>query len=309
MSDKTYPWWTLLLIVFVFVLLLIFMIVYVARNTAFPLSGGSVDSGIIAAKTLRKSNKSPTTNNYKLCAVIVEPRTINLVETIENYLHILPDYTHFQVYHGTKNEAYLHNSSLSKHIESGKIELLNMGVENLTISGYSKLFCSIDFWDTIPSEKVLIFQTDSITCSQSPYDIEDFMVYDFIGAPYHTYINMGIRLLFLLKGWNTEGILFNGGLSLRSKSKSIEVLRQYPWDEKTPEDVWFCAFMPKVNATLPDLQTAQKFAYESRSDFNYVPFGLHKPRRNKRSLENYCPEHKKIPFLPSHTDYKTLYFV
>lgn len=305
MSDRSYPWWTIILIILIFLFILAFMTIYWARNNTVCFGGGTIDSGIVAAKTLK--HQGPVKNRYKLVAAIVEPRKQNLVSTVNHYLRVLPDYVHIQIYHGTKNKECL--SVFSEHIHSGKIELFYMGVENLTIMGYCYLLCSLEFWNTIRSEKVLIFQTDSITCGKSECKIEEFLDYDYVGAPLPIQVNMGMRILFAIRGWNVSSDFYNGGLSLRTKSLSIRVIEEYPWDQKTPEDVWFCAFMDKLGGKLPDYEVAQKFSYESTRNFDVVPWGLHKPRRNKELLEKYCPEHTYIPFIPAHTDYKTLYFV
>jgi len=294
----------IILIIIIFIVIMI-IIIYIARNQPIPICAGTVDSGIVSIKRLR--HFQPAENDHKLVAAIVEPRTNNLVETIQHYLNVLPSYTHFQIYHGTKNKECL------KHFEplirEGKIELFDLGVENLTIMGYCKILCSVEFWNSLRSEKVLIFQTDSITCRKSNYDIEEFLDYDYVGAPLPVHVNLGLRFLFLLRGWNIKCDFYNGGLSLRDKSLSIRVIEKYPWDEKTPEDVWFCAFMDRLGGKLCDYETAKRFSYEAISNFDVVPWGLHKPRKNKDLLERYCPEHHNIPFVKAYTDYKTLYMV
>lgn len=301
-SDR---WWGIILIVLVFILILILMLIYYARNMVIPFYAGSQDSGIVATKTLK--HQGPVENEYKLVAAIVEPREENLVETINHYIRVLPDYTHIQVYHGTKNKKCL--ESLNSYIKSGKVELFDMGVDNLTIMGYCKLLCSLEFWNTIRSEKVLIFQTDSITCGQSPYNIEEFLEYDYVGAPLPAHVNGGMRILFAIRGWSISTDFYNGGLSVRTKSLSMRVIEEYPWDGKTPEDIWFCAFMYKLGGNIASHEAAQKFGYEAISNFDEIPWGLHKPRKNKKLLEKYCPEHRSIPFIPAYTDCKTLYMV
>ncbi len=65
-------------------------------------------------------------------------------------------------------------------------------------------------WEQLKSaSRVLLFQTDSIICSNSAHKIEDFMEWDFIGAPYARYIGPG----------------YNGGLSLRNPNLILEILK------------------------------------------------------------------------------------
>lgn len=305
MINRDSSWSGIVILIIIFIILIVIIIIYIARNQPFPVYAGTTDSGIVSNKRL--SYHGPVTNDYKLVAAIIEPRTHNLVETIRHYLNVLPDYTHFQVYHGTKNKECLR--CFKPLVEQGKIEFLNLGVENLTIMGYCKILCSLEFWNTLRSEKVLIFQTDSVTCGQSTCNIEEFLDYDYVGAPLPIHVNMGLRLLFLLRGWNVNCDFYNGGLSLRTKSLSMKVIENYTWDEKSPEDVWFCAFMDRLGGKICDHETAKRFSYEATSNFDIVPWGLHKPRKNKKLLEKYCPEHHNIPFIKAYTDYKTLYMV
>ena len=282
--------------------------ILVCRTCVFPLSAGSIDSGLAAAESLRVPFETRKRQEYPLVAAIVEPRKKNLARILNHFIKVMPRYTHFQVYHGTDNQQVLYKYFKS-YIQSGKISLWNLGVPNLTIQGYSALLTSKEFWNTIQGERVLIFQTDAITCGQSPFVIENFVNYDFVGAPIATYIRILINMLFLSKGYVTgHARFYNGGLSYRTKSKMLAVIGAYPWDQRTAEDIWFCAFLPRVGGVLPKIEQARKFSFESER-LDYIPWGLHKPRKEYDQLSNVCPEFKQIPFIPTHTDYRNLYLV
>jgi len=282
--------------------------VVVCRYCVFPLSAGTVDSGRIAAECLADQCRRVESRDYPLVAVIVEPREDNLVETIEHYLEVMPKYTHFQVYHGTKNLGIILDN-FKDDIQNGKISLWNLGVDNLTIQGYSALLTSRLFWESVRSERVLIFQTDSITCKGSTFNIEEFTEYDFIGAPLPRHIRALIGMRFLTMGVRTgHSQYFNGGLSYRTRSGMLAVIDKHPWDEMWTEDVWFCAFLPDVGGRLPTIKEARKFSFEAE-ELTCTPWGLHKPRRKYDELLKRCPAVKKIPYIPSHTDYKSLYLV
>lgn len=62
---------------------------------------------------------------------------------------------------------------------------------------------------------MLIFQLDSIICSNSPFEINDYLQYDLVGAPIQN-----------LAGW---GLGFNGGLSLRNLDKTLHIVRSNNW--------------------------------------------------------------------------------
>ncbi len=293
---------------FLILLFIVLMVVLMCRTCVFPLAAGTVDSGLQAAESLQAQLDTKNVLEYPLVAAIVEPRENNLLSTLNHFIKVMPRYTHFQVYHGTNNQEVLYRN-FKPYILSGKISLWNLGVPNLTIQGYNALLTSKTFWNTIQSERVLIFQTDAITCSQSPFNIENFVEYDFVGAPIARYIRILISIMFLGKGYVTRHTRFyNGGLSYRTKSKMLAVIEEYPWDQLVPEDIWFCTFLPRVGGVLPDIKQARKFSFESEK-LDYIPWGIHKPRKEYTQLNKVCPEFKQIPIIPSHTDYRNLYLV
>ena len=95
---------------------------------------------------------------------------------------------------------------------SKNINIIKLDVDNMTQSEYSKFLTTLDFWDLLRGEKILIYQEDSIIFKNN---IHEFFDYDFIGAP------------FPRKNNDTPNCVGNGGLSLRSKSKMIEVIKRF----------------------------------------------------------------------------------
>jgi len=274
-----------------------------------PLSGGSEQPGYTVIENFKQFNVSKE-NKYDLVGVIMEPRKDNLVLVINNFKTKLPDNAHIQVYHGTHNKGLL-EIIFKDDINSGKISLWNMGVDNLNIQSYSLIFTSKEFWDTIQAEKVLIFQTDAITCSESNIDLSKFYKYSFVGAPLPKHVCLLIQLLFLCKSYYIpHSLFFTGGLSYRTKSSALKVIKEYPWDHKVPEDIWFCAFIEKVGGLLPERNIAREFSYESEYlPQNIVPWGLHKPRNNHEKVKQICTNAKKIPLVKPHSDYRNLYMI
>jgi hypothetical protein len=117
----------------------------------------------------------------------------------------------------------------------------------------------------------LIFQTDSIICKQNKDVINDFIKYDYVGAP--------------LKA----GLVGNGGLSLRRKSKMLEIIDKCEY-KKEPEDVYFSVAC-NLPLNKPSFDEAKKFSVEGV--YNDNSFGVHKIWRffNKKTIENknnYC---------------------
>lgn len=125
---------------------------------------------------------------------------------------------------------------------------------------YSKILKDIAFWERFAEEKILIFQYDCICCQ--PLDPR-FLVYDFIGAP-----------------CGTDFIIFNGGLSLRSRARMIEAIKANVVSDEI-EDYFFTKSLAALGARLPDIQTAIEFSVESI--YKGLPFGVHGTDKNYHS--------------------------
>jgi hypothetical protein len=91
-----------------------------------------------------------------------------------------------------------------------------------------------------------------------PAQLEEFLSYDYVGAPW------------------TTGHVGNGGLSLRKKTKMITVITTVnPFQAN--EDVYFS--MQKIVALKkPSFEDAQRFSVETV--FYPSPFGIHAPWKN-----------------------------
>jgi len=216
--------------------------------------------------------------NYKeekYTAIIIEPREHTaLYFVLNNFVENLSKKWNFIIFHGNKNINYINNilktPLLSKNIH--RIKLINLNVDNLTIENYNKLLVSKDFYNNIPTEIFLIFQTDSMICKEYNYIINDFIKYDYVGAP--------------LK----SKLVGNGGLSLRRKSKMLEILNDCDYKNE-PEDVYFSVACNKINVNKPSYEKAKKFSVEAV--YNQTSFGVHKPWifLNKYQMidkNNYC---------------------
>lgn len=114
-----------------------------------------------------------------------------------------------------------------------------------TLKDYNKLLTDKNFWQEIPFDKVLIFQHDS---GLLRHGIEEFLEYDFIGAPlYHI-----------------DFPAMNGGLSLRSKEAMIKCIDHKPWNANLGnEDIYFCNILKEIGCNLPAKEVAQQFSVET----------------------------------------------
>ncbi|KAG0651855.1 hypothetical protein D0Z07_0805 [Hyphodiscus hymeniophilus] len=172
-------------------------------------------------------------------------------------------------------------------VKSGQIKIIELPSEPYlgNYLGISHFIASEWFWMRLePAKKMLMFQTDSILCANSGRRIEDYLDYDFVGAA-HPYILEA----------------FNGGLSIRNVSLSLEIVRAHAIADDVVngtnlglfEDVWFCDKMKKMGARFPSREIASEFAV----DFEWAerPMGYHgvgKGQHDDRLEDIYawCPE-------------------
>lgn len=210
-------------------------------------------------------------------ALIVEPRKHKALEfVLNNFLDNLDNHWNIVVLHGTYNKDFV-NKIIEKMDDSNKIRIttVNINVENLTVAQYSELFYNPLFYNYIPTETFLIFQTDSIILKQNKDKINNFLKYDYVGAPWPK--TMGIL------GKMEVG---NGGLSLRKKSKMLELLKYKSrgvdrdinpvYGKYIAEDQFFCGYhIKEVNISKPTFNDAKNFSVECI--FYTYPFGIHKP--------------------------------
>jgi hypothetical protein len=193
------------------------------------------------------------------CAVIVEPRDHPHLEyVIRNVSHFLGNEWSILLVHAIPNEnTAIRLKSILPNLGLHKLEVydLNPSVK----PGYNELLTSISFYNTIPAETILIFQTDSILLRKG---IEEFVKYDYVGAAWYF------------------GGFGNGGISLRKKSKMIEIIRKTPFSGSgfENEDVYFIECAKKhPYITLPTIEQANKFSVETV--YYSKPLGIHNPMR------------------------------
>jgi len=117
-----------------------------------------------------------TSNKY---AVIVEPRKHELLEAVcRNIMYYLPkDWNLVVISHD-----YDYVCEKLKDMEYIYIPL---AINNLTPQLYSSLFMTEKFWNAIPGDHILIFQTDSYICRHMTNDyLDSIFKYPYIGGIY-----------------------------------------------------------------------------------------------------------------------------
>jgi hypothetical protein len=172
------------------------------------------------------------------------------------------------------NDNYTYMESMCDRINKN-IKIIKLDISKTTHNDYNNLLLTKEFWNMLTGEKILIYQSDSFIFKGNLFDFQEW---DYIGAPFQ--INS-------IEGHNVG----NGGLSLRSKSKMIEVLDKVDLSHNVyrdfvnnykkkkeldnyPEDVVFSQNMQKLNiGKVADFETAKKFCIDSI--YYEDSFGMH----------------------------------
>jgi hypothetical protein len=117
-------------------------------------------------------------------AVIVEPRKHKALSFVLNsFLTNLSDKWNIIIFHGKINEQFVKNIINEEMPRFKKrITLENLGVDNLSITQYNELLTSESFYEKIPTEIILIFQTDTMINDKNKEKIDEFIKYDYVGA-------------------------------------------------------------------------------------------------------------------------------
>lgn len=160
---------------------------------------------------------------------------------------------------------------------SNNINIITLECENITQSEYSNFLMNEYFWNLLSGEKILIYQEDSLIFKNN---VLEFLHYDFIGAP------------FSKQSDDTPNCVGNGGLSIRTKSKMLEVIKNCHMDnlilgnstikymdmvklEVPPEDVYFSKNLQEFKiGEVANWDIAYQFS--SEAVFNPDSFGCHK---------------------------------
>jgi len=212
-------------------------------------------------------------SNYS--AVIFETREHPHLETvIKNFMYFLNESNSdikwkLEIFHGNDNKEFVCN--LFNGIDNVKLHHIDYP-STITLNDYSTTLTSSSFWNTINSDNILIFQTDTILLREG---IDKFLDYSYVGAPW-------------IKP--KEGkFIGNGGLSFRKKQKMLEIINNHSSeliDNMYNEDIFFSKYLKEND--VPSLELCKEFAVE---DIYYeTPLGLHQPKIEPKKLKKILNE-------------------
>lgn len=170
-----------------------------------------------------------------------------------HFMSVVPPDWRFRFMGSVESVEFINKSVAIRHqVEAGKLDLTYIP-SNMSVASQeeiSRFLTNLWMYETVlaPAEWLLIFQTDSILCANAQRNLNDFLEYDWIGAP-----------------WN-PGSRFggNGGLSIRRISAIVDVLRsQTRADFSEAEDVWLTERLGhRPNAKMANATVSLTFSGE-----------------------------------------------
>ncbi|KAH7227224.1 uncharacterized protein BKA55DRAFT_655495 [Fusarium redolens] len=182
-----------------------------------------------------------TIYNESKVALLIENRPQPIIAPLMlQFMYAMPPDWRFRFMGSDESVAWVNQSAaIREQVKAGKLDLTYIP-SNMSTAGQemiSRFLTTLWLYETVlqPAEFLLVFQTDSIICANSKHIVDDYLNYDWVGAP-----------------WNPSGRWGgNGGLSLRRVSSIIDVLRnQRRIDGTQPEDVWLSERLGDHNTGL-----------------------------------------------------------
>ena len=118
-----------------------------------------------------------------------------------------------QIFHGLRNE-----NKMKRLFSNNSFHFTPLMTDDMSWYRLSSLMLLSTFWRACIGDYILIFQPDSIMCSNSEVHINDFLKYDYVGAPM---AGQWWSTTDEKSGW-TVGC---GGFSLRRRTQMIRMTR------------------------------------------------------------------------------------
>ncbi|KAL8779959.1 MAG: hypothetical protein Q9194_001178 [Teloschistes cf. exilis] len=234
---------------------------------------------------------------------LFEDRKLAMLVEVNPYGHLTALLLHMMavipyewrfIYMGSKESiARLERSlPIMEYKKSKKLKTIEVpaGFDASTNEGMHRMLTHMRFYEEVvdPAEWFLLFRSDTILCAQSNQTVNDWLEYDWVGAPWRLDDRFG----------------GNGALSLRRISGVKQVLRfQSRLNDSDPSDRWLSMRM----GLLPDARMAPaikeaEFSVENvwhdkpmgyRLD-HHLPDSVWGDQAQRKQIYDYCPEVKII---------------
>ncbi|TPX17063.1 uncharacterized protein E0L32_012276 [Thyridium curvatum] len=173
-----------------------------------------------------------------------------------HFTSVVPPEWRFRFMGSDESVAHINRSAaIREQVSAGKLDLTFIPANQTTGSQeeINRFFTQSWVYETLlqPAEWLLVFQTDSMLCANSKSNLNDYLGYDWVGAPWNLKASFG----------------GNGGLSLRRVSSIIEVLRNNSRPHGgPPEDVFLSnALNERPGARMANGRLSSTFSGEMHS--------------------------------------------
>ncbi len=200
-----------------------------------------------------EQQKSPY-NESKVALLIENRPSAALAPVMLSFISVVPPDWRFRFMGSVESiKAINESAAIREQVKLGKLDLTFIPSNMSTGSQeeISRFLTTAWLYDTVlkPAEWLLMFQTDSILCANSAYNINDYLEYDWVGAPWNPNSRWG----------------GNGGLSLRRVSAILEVLKsQRRIDGSEPEDLWLTERLgDRIGTKVANASVSLTFAGET----------------------------------------------
>lgn len=273
-------------------------------------------------------------------AVIIDNRkTSAIIDAMKNVLEVLDktttsakyqigDLWNVQAFVTEENKNYFCEFHETRAwLETGRLTLTDLETTrhslehdstafNAAQNQYNTLLASKSFWESVQGERVLIFQADAVLCSLSPFRIDAFYGYDYVGSKWLPHTGQ------LRSFWQHPSRLGhtcrideevcggNGGLSLRKKTAMLEVVSNASFHHlfNEGEDAATVYAMiklgKKVATSRVSAQFSSQYLIESRSfaAHKILSLGFHGNQTMSladridqiQKLSIFCPEVRRL---------------
>lgn len=187
--------------------------------------------------------------NMTKVGVMLETRYMpELASLIQVFLNVVPQDWPFVIWCSEENYDSLRLSTfLNKDLLSGRLNLTVLPdfVDVHNAEYLSRFLTKPWFYEQYhtSAEWMLFFQSDAVLCAQSKESIDDWLGYEWVGAPVW---------------WKKENRGGNGGLSMRKISTMLKVTRDTQYvrqDGAEAEDLWF---RQAIEKGIPDAKWPER---------------------------------------------------
>lgn len=229
------------------------------------------------------ANKEGLFMNETKSIILVEGRSHHLLEPcLRNLKAILPKWKLHLIHIKTNTNFVI---DILQKIGLENIERTCLQVEEFNVIDFSTMIGKPDFWiNIVKTDRVLITQTDAWLCHNSTHNIEEFYIYDYVGAPWASNMNQ------VSPSQDNTYLVGNCGFCLCKRDAMLATVEKYPFEDfvkitrSHAVDIYFARY---VTNTAP-AEIAKVFSVETV--WYDRPIGVHKPfGMNKHVLNRLQP--------------------